>query len=618
MRAAALLLLATACVEEPVAKDDGSADTGLSDLPDVDADRDGYPQEVDCDDSDAGVNPGASERCNGVDDDCDGAIDEAGTDATVWYYDDDGDGYGDPDDEEWGCTAPLGAVDNDLDCDDLNADVSPESVEVCNLADDDCDGDIDEEAIDTVEFFDDVDEDGFGDPATGHFACRPDSNDVTVADDCDDTTDQVNPAVPEICRDGLDNDCDGGPNTCGWRGDVLTSGAWGSIAAIADTDGLGRGLVPADLNGDGEAGVFVAARDHAGSSYYSGAVYGLAALSRGAQSVSSATVRYWGEGVGSLAGSDGGLWVGDTDGDGYDDVLVRGRSSAGLPRAYVMRGPHAGDSSLVSSDLVVSDVLGAGAVFSDGGIGDVTGDGAVELILSRPSTGDALIFDGDLSGARGPAEAFASLSLGGGAIAHSLLAAHDLNADGVSDVLLQGAATGGDARVLLFNAPLAGDLLAADAAATLSGDGLGFDTLEAGDLDNDGYEDILVSSFDGPGGELQLYFGPFGAVVGVPDVRIVGEGPDASVGAFASFLGDGDGDGRGELLVPVDGPSPYVRYYQSPNYGTYGLADGQARFLGGPERSFPIGDVNGDGFEDLALTASTAGGGVWLYWGGAI
>ena len=102
--------------------------------------------DTDCDDSDAAVSPAGSETCSGVDDDCDGLVDDDDPDVTgrtMWYADDDGDGYGDVDDYAPGCEQPSGYVFYSSDCDDGDAEVHPSAVEECNGVDDDCDGAVD-------------------------------------------------------------------------------------------------------------------------------------------------------------------------------------------------------------------------------------------------------------------------------------------------------------------------------------------------------------------------------------------------------------------------------------------------------------------------------------------
>ncbi|HNW00356.1 MAG TPA: putative metal-binding motif-containing protein, partial [Chitinophagales bacterium] len=54
----------------------------------ADIDNDGYTSDVDCDDNNADINPGASETCNGIDDNCSGTADEGVT--TTYYADADG------------------------------------------------------------------------------------------------------------------------------------------------------------------------------------------------------------------------------------------------------------------------------------------------------------------------------------------------------------------------------------------------------------------------------------------------------------------------------------------------------------------------------------------------
>ena len=87
----------------------------------VDSDGDGHSEETDCNDGDASVFPGAIERCNGLDDDCDG----------VAELDEDADGF-------WACE----------DCDDADAAIHPGALERCNGGiDDACDGGTDDMAI---------------------------------------------------------------------------------------------------------------------------------------------------------------------------------------------------------------------------------------------------------------------------------------------------------------------------------------------------------------------------------------------------------------------------------------------------------------------------------------
>jgi hypothetical protein len=108
--------------------------------------------DTDCDDTDGAIHPDASEVCNGVDDDCDGDTDDdddsvSRSSTTSWYVDNDRDGYGSSRDSTRACEAPRGHADNNDDCDDDNARISPGADEVCNGIDDDCDGLSDSEAV---------------------------------------------------------------------------------------------------------------------------------------------------------------------------------------------------------------------------------------------------------------------------------------------------------------------------------------------------------------------------------------------------------------------------------------------------------------------------------------
>jgi len=94
---------------------------------------------LDCDDSNYYTHPGTYEYCNGIDDNCDGNIDEGV--APTWYADTDGDGYGDPSISQIACNPPQGFVSNNWDCVDTDAYIHPGALEDCtNLTDENCDG----------------------------------------------------------------------------------------------------------------------------------------------------------------------------------------------------------------------------------------------------------------------------------------------------------------------------------------------------------------------------------------------------------------------------------------------------------------------------------------------
>ncbi|MDP2310681.1 MAG: MopE-related protein [Pseudomonadota bacterium] len=175
---------------------------------DTDADSDGYLAEVDCDDAHASVNPDAPELCDGLDNDCDGVVDDAATDAASWYADDDGDTFG-AGEAVAACEAPLGHVANADDCDDAAPDVNPAGVETCDEVDQDCDGDVDEGAADEPAWYADADDDGYGagEPLA---ACEPPAGFVAGDEDCDDARADVNPGAAEAdCADPVDYNCDG-------------------------------------------------------------------------------------------------------------------------------------------------------------------------------------------------------------------------------------------------------------------------------------------------------------------------------------------------------------------------------------------------------------------------
>jgi hypothetical protein len=120
------------------------------------------------------------------------------------FHDGDGDGFGGPT-----VTCGPAGLHRGGDCDDQDAAVYPTAPEWCNGLDDDCTGVADDLPAPLV-WFDDVDGDGFGDPATAREQCADAPPGATlVGGDCDDADPQVAPDVVERACNGLDDDCDG-------------------------------------------------------------------------------------------------------------------------------------------------------------------------------------------------------------------------------------------------------------------------------------------------------------------------------------------------------------------------------------------------------------------------
>ena len=210
-------------------------------------------QDGDCNDLAASAFPGGNEICNGIDDDCDGLLDEdlaiespcsisnavgvcqgsiacvqgiiqcigqtpqpevcnaldddcnGQTDDTTADYDNDGD----PD-----CTDPDDDNDNFLDEDDcqpLNENAYPGAQETCDGSDTNCNGVIDDEdATGCVAHYQDADGDGYGsDLVAPKCLCGPDNAtyfNTTDAGDCNDIKNSVNPVADEVCN-GIDDNC---------------------------------------------------------------------------------------------------------------------------------------------------------------------------------------------------------------------------------------------------------------------------------------------------------------------------------------------------------------------------------------------------------------------------
>jgi hypothetical protein len=725
VRHAVFLVLLAACADPEPAGVEGAA----ARVEGPDRDGDGYPEGEDCDDDNADVKPHADERCNGRDDDCDGEVDEDPVDPSVWFPDQDGDGHGDPDLGSRACAAPVDHVASAGDCDDSDAAVHPGADERCDGVDNDCDGATDESgAVDGALFFVDEDGDGHGDPGASLLACGAAEGLSERGDDCDDTDALRSPSAGERC-DGVDNDCDGvvdesdaegaqdwyldedgdghGLSTQSTRSCEAPSG-W--VAVGGDCDDTSAEVHPGaeercgggDENCDGEVDEATALdallwhADADGDGYGDAAVTVWActlpaghvadatdcddtdaATSPGALEVCGGGDENCDGQVDESTASDAALWYADTDGDGYGDAASSLRACV-APSAHVADDTDCDDADAGVSPAAV-ELCGGGDENCDGQVDEATasdatdwhadtdGDGfgdagsTVRACLAPSGhvadatdcdDGAAHAFpggvevcgdgvDGDCDGtvgscgpqgSLGPGDALWSVSgAAGDGLGSGLAAVGDVDGDGYDDVLI-GADGNGGGLAGLFLGPLSGTASLSTAAATLEGgsedDAAGFQVAGMGDVDGDGYADLAVGAWAWEGGTATrnqgavfLVHGPVSGSLDLDrdsDARLQGGALADQLGYALDRAGDHDGDGVVELLMGAfqsntagaDAGSAYL--HSADASGTVLTGSAVASVHGevaGDQLGFSVAgdrDIDGDGVLDVILGARFA------------
>jgi hypothetical protein len=559
------------------------------------------------------------------------------------YSDGDGDGFGDPLSRSEDCVVPEGNVADSTDCDDGAVDVSPAGLEHCDGRDEDCDGTVDDDPTDAVTWYADLDIDGYGDPASMAQGCEAPFGSVSNEGDCDDDEPLAWTGHPEICGDGVDNDCDGRVGS-----DCLISGEHdlGDVDAH-HYDGVTYGLagqalaIVDDADGDGVRDVMIGAMlASTGRLSYDGVAYLASGDSGGGLSGALGSL----SGVGDYADAGSAVCgIGDVDGDSSQELAVGSRGTYTALEydpgtVMIVETNSSGKMSLKFTIEGTDATQGFGGTLAP--VGDVNGDGRDDLAVGAYSTNyyagtktGAVWLLTDLDSVGSTTASSVGIRMLGPTnswIGSFLSSPGDVDGDGMADLLVGGAGTtfGGPKIAWLITDPPSSnadiDDVAAAIVSTTTSDLYLSGVWGVGDVDGDGLVDIGVGSFyddDGAtdAGAVYVLTAPSGEVdVSAAYAKILGDGAGDQLGQSAVTLGDLDGDGFGDMAVGawLDGTggshAGAVYGMMSPK-GTVSVSTAALTLVGDADtwtgQRMVSGDLDGDGGIELLISSPHALGG---------
>lgn len=298
-----------------------------------------------------------------------------------------------------------------------------------------------------------------------------------------------------------------------------------------------------------------------------------------------------------------GLAVGDVDGDGDVDVVVA--TNQGLV-SYTNVGDTNGDGQA----NFVRSVLSNGFAGYDVALGDLDGDGRLDVVASRYNTLTELLNTGDANG-DGLVNDFAARTVATGAQGNAYgISTADMNGDGLTDVIVANYWQGPN-QILLNQGDTDGDGQINYRVQNLSGayntNGLGVIT---GDVDGDGDLDLLVSRWSGQNEVLYINDGDSDGD-GLINFRTI-ELPTGG-STLESELIDIDGDGDLDVVTAEVSGNARIAYNQGDSNGD-GLVEFSIQNVTGASGNYgvAVGDVDGDGDLDIVYPSTSQGASVYL------